>query len=1065
MLNLRALIRFFSSRNGILPPGLSKQRSIIEFELKKVRNPESFISILKDTHWSPHQQIYGILLFNKWFDKHDINTFIIKEYHHVIEMILSDIQNLDYQAVIDLANLISNSTGWRERYLNTENIESLRFRIHELIESNCYNKTQLISIHKALKNLKFNVENLSQEIEKILKNPAIQLSLQEIADIVVGLDLKLMMSRKHLFGPVLDRVIDIKIENFDSQSALTILSFFKKIDFGAEFESILLKYVGILETKMTNWSEYELLEAAKCYSKIKIMPSAKSNRLWNNIIEVLLKKGNKTDLSFLIEILKNSEIAKEKLVKLALSLVFPKLERRLIRTEDLLPILESSKKTPLSSVNSEFLKKLLESLPFYNELVLFEAINHISFIKFSKLGYISSFSSVLNFDKILNFDKNSLSRLPYDQKFIILDKIFTTHPSLRPILMPWSDFLIENISQEISDPHRLFQMLAKIRKISTIPNETYISSATFKELKPIQEKVYKFLDFKLAEKKFYKGVLLFSSIFYESDPSAWVYFIEKNKLMINDQDEIHQTVKFTNAPFEKINLLLEKYDIYTPNIIRSAVLRLQGSTDKEFSDFLTHINNIHADNFTIQPTSFIDWHLFWKICRENKTSLISDLLDKISMKMMNLPYSKQNIDTAISIANILSNAGKLTKEYANKLIKELDPKLALKKELIIPIILESSNEELKVLLFEEILNSKINSSQFINIIEFILQRPRQENIENIVTQNIWNIIKNYSVDDIILILSSRELFENYKTEHSGLVHLMLSKCSEVMKHKPIYLHHISNIFSILPYDWQNIISPNSIIKKLLQSNESLKIGSWNQKFIQKMTNSGYKDDLISQILFNSKNTQDQQFFPDCLSYIADFRLEEDPLAVVTHSRIMAATEKDQIVFDSNLATVKYCYGLIRCGGKEAEIKRHLTNAKQYEEENLTFKHVLIDNHLALNHPDWGLHQEYPNFGFNYLSYFGIEPELMNRYKMIFQSQGVRVGEFVNNVWVPLFIPLRQIALWPISNFIFFYQTKDLKGEFHMYKTQLSQVCKKVVFLPKNVGKDFKIHEFLEKPSI
>ncbi|CAG9310059.1 unnamed protein product [Blepharisma stoltei] len=1045
MLRLSRLLRLQSTIKTYSKEIIKQMRSEIDAKLMKSRNLEMGSDILAHENLNLYQKVYGLSVLDEKYANKSLEGNP-KAIYKVFDQIKQNIKSLDPLSLLEFTQFLSKHWETELFRLNKDiDKKNLIDQTNELFSS--FTASQLISLFKSLNDIKVNIKMLNDEIEKIVIMSPNDLSVKQISEIISGYGNRNFTTYKYVLDVLLERLSKFKISEIDCDSALRILEALTFAYKNAYNKILINDFLRILEPSMRYWNDYQLLSAASILSRIELVPIKLTYSVWSEILKILEANEN-LDISFHIKVLK-IKLQKDRIspymesCKLALDLA---LKAEHIGENDYLQILESAKAELLSYENALLLKSHLKNIQFRRPQNFFKVIKYSSLLTFQSDGKIYSMDSLIS---LFDLPLLSSSSIPdnFFEKIMILDNILTTKNYENKILKKYADDILNQISMQCSNDFWIKQFITAYNRCFDFE----LSTATIQFLKPLNKMMQSSLISQIIGDPDDKTLLCAINVL-GPDSEEWQHFKKKYDPLFT-QNQIYHAIECLNKSFAKINEILSIPELQSPGLLKSAASKIHIATTKEFNDFLIILNKYPAKEFISKINLILIPELSHKISLEGDLSLMSELFEKCSTEIYQLNSSEFKNEAIWRFLYLMAQAQKLNENLANKIISNTDINFK-QKHYIYPVIQAASNQERVEQLLKESLLKGTQFQELINAIKEILANPRKEFIDEILINEINKRQFNYSNFDLFCFNRALQTLENRKQEYKKLFDCLVNLFVDAVNKniRKLDMNEVVNLFELIKYDWSDKLNWNGISEHLISGPERDKIVNWNPTFTNKLVQSGFYNKTIFDILLNGKlmRYNDPFYGPEHLSCLADIKpmmRHNDNGNAIAKNLIDVATMK-MITFRNNISTIKWLYGIMNFKSLESEIERHYLNSKEFEIKELTFKHILVENYIALNcsylKPDLDLQH-----CFDFLSYFGFNRGLLSSYKLLFEKGGfeVKENEFVNNIWVPLYLVKKRIALWPVSNKIWFYGTNVLRGEFCMHKQHIKQMCENVAFLP------------------
>ncbi|CAG9310491.1 unnamed protein product [Blepharisma stoltei] len=695
----------------------------------------------------------------------------------------------------------------------------------------------------------------------------------------------------------------------------------------------------------------------------------------------------------------------------------------------------SSLEISIEKSKADKLKQQLE-LTNFSPIQIFQIAKKLVPLKVIGSGQVINMTNLLSLKKFMKITIKDLESLAPNQLFDILYSISSTdYPQSIQSLF---DEILEMLDKNFSKEGYVVRFLKG--------NEINLYPTLMKHFKSIQGKIYEYLERPKAKEGGINRVI-WSMIFYDADPKVWNNFFNKY-LSDFTPSEIENAIKCCRCPFKPLSILLSNLENLNPKLVEYYAIYLAQAdfTINDLNDYLSILNRLDPAEFSKSPESYLPFQIFWMILEKSNLSLISDLLTRVGSSLEKLSNAALLSESSQKVGILLAHANCITPSLADRFATILNPNdfSVMRAPLIIG--LRTSKFFDKESYLTKIFERDIPFNSFATTLEKYWQWP--EDYDSIAINAALERISKIQITDIYLLISMiTHLSKLDNTKHQQLLSSIYAASekpiekylSKLRMNDMINFANLSKIpscYDILP-----------LIRKNLE-NCPLYTTKYRDAFISKLAETGISDEKIMMTFCNKKQKISERYTYEVVTSMADLRFETEKWAQEYAEQMIDIVEKELIAFDDEYRTINWIYALIRLKKPLESMLRFAENYGVLKTNDIFFKKILLASYY---NKDKIFKLSNASNEFDYFEHFGLQRPLMDFYKSLLEKHKIkyRESEFVNNVWVPFYIPSSEIAIWPVSKSVTLYRDKKLKGEFEMHKENIRKVNIKPILVPQS----------------
>ncbi|CAG9325355.1 unnamed protein product [Blepharisma stoltei] len=1003
----------------------------IDLKLASAKSLESFINDIDVSKTSHSMLAYTLQIVDMQNQRSGSEAWNkLKKIKNEVE---ENLEKLDSQGIVNFCEWIASSYRFTtEVSLTKEKKKILIDCVNKHLISRSFDRKQILSIYENLVPKGFKMEELENEVKKMAGS---KLNLEEISKILTGTGRFIYTSKRSLFFACMKRILQLNKEELDGRHLAKILDALA-IKQPTSIQIYFSDFLKLIEDSLPRWEENDLLSVIKFYKN--------NTDGYKGLYQSALKRlnillSNNQSIEFIIELttlLKNSPkncfIADEIVLK-SILIIKEKLSKESIDSENIIKILRligpnidyQTALTLAHQINSKTL--------YLNELM--QIFEKASWLCISKEGKLFPFANLIS-NKI---SYKKIEDIGCHYKIDVLFSIIHTNNYELYGLQKIKDLLIDDLREWITlsdDNTKLFISIASRKEYS---------SKFYRAIKPLQATAFRSL-IRLSKEC---NSLFFSILLYECDPEKWKDFVIENKNNFSFED-ILSTIRFYKGPFEAIIFLLEKYkNKLSPWWIGAAMDRIVEVKNVQIlNDFARILNKIDPHYLLYEKNIIIRIDKFNHLFLHSDFSLLTDLFAGALKLLKDLPIDSIFSNRNILILSFASMLGKLEPEIADSVLSNYSYMNDIDQWNMLTISSKCTDMKLRKNIIDKVFNKfheKLNHTALPQIIKRYWYHPKTE-IDNYIIDALKKIVPLlgkyglWAMADVIYKLSQVNIndhLELYNAISSLLKELVLKNVGKILFAEFDILLGLAHNNMPMDLNFAQIISENTRNYKLYDSENK------REKLIEKIKTVGLSDKNAVLAVCNKHDNFRTAYLAETISCLAELRFEKEAWANHMANELMDYVEDKKISFENDKEHINWIYGLVAFKASKSEIMRHIENSKYFECESPTFKHFLLENHFSMD-PNYKeiriLNQETQKYwqDFDYFKYFGIEKTLISRIESSSSKANleVKAGAFIDGIWMPFYIPLKNTALWPVTNSVLLYRSNLLKGEFLMHRNQI-----------------------------
>lgn len=223
--------------------------------------------------------------------------------------------------------------------------------------------------------------------------------------------------------------------------------------------------------------------------------------------------------------------------------------------------------------------------------------------------------------------------------------------------------------------------------------------------------------------------------------------------------------------------------------------------------------------------------------------------------------------------------------------------------------------------------------------------------------------------------------------------------------------------------------------------------------IRKLVEVGITDVEIMKRMFNIRQKVTSKYIYEAVTALADLRFENEIWALDFVRDLVNMAQKNEIIYDDETQVLNLIWSLTRFKIKDQFFDRMMTNFSNIDNKNLSFKRILLAHHSGTDSNLFNL--EGMN-DFDWTQKFGIGRNFLNPFKKLLDKNNYDNldNQVINDLWVPLYVPVNKTVIWPISKAACLYKSNRLRGEFETYKEIVEKKVGKLVIVSNEMVSNF-----------